>query len=80
SGLTLQVAAASQSSAAGLVYSQVPGTTLPTGYSISPSGLVTVGPASQMQTNVTVAVRATDGHGLYADRTFTFVPSGTPRA
>jgi hypothetical protein len=80
SGLTLQVAAVSQSSAAGLVYSLVPGTTLPTGYSISSSGLVTVGPASQMQTNVTVAVRATDGHGLYADRTFTFVPAGTPRA
>lgn len=80
SGLTLQVAAVSQSSAAGLIYSQVPGTTLPTGYSISSSGVVAVGPASQMQTNVTVAVRATDGHGLYSDRTFTFVPSSAPRA
>ena len=80
SGLNLQVAAVSQSSAAGLVYSMVPGTTLPSGYSISSSGVVTVGPGSQMQTNVTVAVRATDGHGLYSDRTFTFVPSGAPRA
>ena len=81
SGLTLQVGAVSQSSATALVYSQVPGTTLPSGYSVSSTGLVTVGPASQMQTGrVDVAVRATDGHGLYADRTFTFVPTGTPRA
>ncbi|MGU3656157.1 putative Ig domain-containing protein [Methylobacterium fujisawaense] len=80
-GLTLQVAAASQSSATGLVYSQVPGTTLPSGYAISSTGLITVGPASLMQSgHVDVAVRATDGHGLYSDRVFQFVPTGAPRA
>ena len=81
SGLNLQVAAASQSSSSAIVYSQVPGTTLPSGYAIASNGVVSVAPASQMQTGrVDVAVRATDGHGLYADRTFTFVPSGAPRA
>lgn len=77
SGLTLAVAAATASSSSALTYSVVPGATLPSGYTLSATGTIEVEPASTMPSGrVDVPVRVTDGHGLYADRTFTFVPAG----
>lgn len=80
-GLTLALAADTASSSSSLTYALVPGTTLPSGYSVSSAGTIEVEPASAMPSGrVDVPVRVTDGHGLYTDRTFTFLPAGAVNA
>lgn len=81
-GLQLQLVANNNSPFPGaMAYALAPGASLPSGFSLSATGLLTVPSADVFPAGrVDVAVRATDPAGNLVDRTFAFHPLGLSAA
>ncbi|MDE4914246.1 hypothetical protein PQI07_26605 [Methylobacterium sp. 092160098-2] len=81
-GLQMPLSATMQASGGtGLSYAPTPGTTLPTGFSVSSDGTLTV-PAGESFPGAfpQIAIRVTDTKGFYNDRVFPFYPAYTQAA